>query len=85
MVGKVTAVTLYTTYVTFCSENGLDPVSRYGFSSRLRSMENEYNMKYSTNVPKEEKNSTGYVRGFFGIGIKRITVPNTNYTNNTMN
>lgn len=82
---KVPVVTLYSTYCTFCSENGFDAVNRNGFSNRLKSMMNEYGLKFSNHVPNCDKNGVfKEVRGFWGIGIKVISVPNTNYNNNTI-
>ena len=83
---KVPVVTLYSTYCTFCNENGFEAVSRNGFSNRLKSMMNEYGLKFSTHIPNCDKSGVcKEVRGFEGIGIRVISVPNTNYNNNTIN
>ena len=82
---RVPITTLYSTYCNFCSENGFETVHLNGFSGRIQSMQNEYNLHYSKNVPACDKNGVyKRVRGFWGIGIKVISVPNTNYTNNTI-
>ena len=82
---RVPITTLYSTYCTFCNENGFETVNRNGFSTRIQSMQNEYNLHYSTNIPTCDKNGIyKRVRGFWGIGIKVISVPNTNYVNNTI-
>ena len=82
---RVPVAVLYDTYLDFCRENGLDTVSRNGFSNRIQSMQNEYNLQFSTNIPTCDKNGTcKRVRGFKGIGIRVISVPNTNYNNNTI-
>lgn len=82
---KVPVAVLYDTYLDFCRENGLDTVSRNGFSNRIQSMQNEYNLQFSTNIPTCDKSGTcKRVRGFKGIGVKIISVPNTNYENNTI-
>ena len=82
---KAPVAVLYDTYLDFCRENGLDTVSRNGFSNRIQSMQNEYNLQFSTNIPTCDKSGTcKRVRGFKGIGVKIISVPNTNYENNTI-
>jgi len=82
---KCPITTLYDTYCDFCRENGFEPVSQNGFSSRIYSVVDEYNLKQSTNVPTCDKNGKyKRVRGLLGIGIKVISVPNSNYENNTI-
>ena len=82
---RVPVAVLYDTYLDFCRENGFDTVSRNGFSNRIQSMQHEYNLQFSTNIPTCDKNGTcKRVRGFKGIGIRVISVPNTNYNNNTI-
>ena len=82
---RVPVAVLYDTYLDFCRENGLDTVGKSGFSNRIQSMQNEYNLRFSTNIPTCDKNGVyKRVRGFWGIGVKTISVPNTNYENNTI-
>ena len=83
---RVPVKTLYDTYCDFCSENGFESVKANGFTTRIKSMLNEYGLEYSTNIPNCDKNAKcKRVRGFKGIGVKIISVRNTNYVNDTIN
>lgn len=59
-----TSKALYETYCKWCSDNVEKPMSAKSFSSHLRQHEEEYGIKYSTNIIGENGKNA---RGFKGI------------------
>lgn len=59
-----TSKALYETYCKWCSDNVEKPMSAKSFSSHLRQHEEEYGIKYSTNITGENGKNA---RGFKGI------------------
>jgi putative DNA primase/helicase len=61
---EVSSAVLYGSYARWCEDNALTTIKREPFISWLKTNQQKYNVRYSTNIAAAKG---GYVRGFKGI------------------